>query len=86
MSLRHADISLDAFNDILSRYPSTITKISDGKQKRKSSTSDADDTLESLDTWRLDVLPKDLAARREADRTDDCLKKEEVEKLIRWKL
>jgi hypothetical protein len=86
MSLRHTEIDLDAFNDILSRYPSTITEISDGKQKRKSSTSDASDTLASLDTWRLDVLPKEMAARREADKTDDCLKKEEVEKLIRWKL
>lgn len=86
MSLRYDKIDIDAFNDILSRYPSQIAKVSDSKQERKSTSADPDETLALLDTWRLEDLPKDLAVRRDADSLDDCLRKEEVEKLIRWKL
>lgn len=86
MSLRHEHIGLDAFNRVLSRYSALIAKVSDRKQKRKTPALDQDETLASLDQWRLEVLPRDLASRREANSKDDCLRKAEVEKLIRWKL
>lgn len=86
MSLRHDSIDLDAFNETLARYPDLILEVSDSKQKRRSTGTDADETLASLDTWRLKDLPKTLAACRQSKREDDYLQKAEVEKLIRWKL
>lgn len=86
MSLRQDSIQLGTFNDVLTRYPALILEVSDNKQKRKSSGADADETLASLDTWRIESLPKVLFARQQTKKEDDCLEKEEVEKLIRWKL
>jgi hypothetical protein len=86
MWLRHDSIDLDAFTETLARYPDLVLEVSDSKQKRKSTGTDADETLASLDTWRLKDLPETLAARRQSKKEDDYLQKAEVEKLIRWKL
>jgi hypothetical protein len=86
MSLRHESIQLDAFKDALTRYPKLVLEVSDGKQKRKSTGKDADETLASLDTWRLEDLPEALSTRRQTKKEDDYLEKTDVEKLIRWKL
>lgn len=86
MSLRHDSIDLEAFNETLTRYPDLILEVSDGKQKRKSTGTDADETLALLDTWRLKDVPEKLVARHQDKKEIDYLEKAEVEKLIRWKL
>ncbi|KAH7380018.1 hypothetical protein BKA66DRAFT_465541 [Pyrenochaeta sp. MPI-SDFR-AT-0127] len=66
MSALHIDtISLDAFNDVLSRYPSAVP-----------------DKLQELDTLRYDTIPSTVVERQDAA----YLTKDEVEKLVEWKL
>ena len=61
-------ISIDTFDDVLSRYASSVPE-----------------KLQELDTLRYDIIPTKLAQRRE-EGEDGCLRKDEVEKLVEWKL
>ncbi|CAO2658732.1 Nn.00g064550.m01.CDS01 [Neocucurbitaria sp. VM-36] len=66
MSEHHIQaISLQAFNDVLSRYPSSVSE-----------------KLEELDTLRYDTIPAKVASRQDGA----ILTKDEVEKLVEWKL
>lgn len=59
------NISLDEFNNVLSRYPSAVP-----------------DKLQELDTLRYDAIPAKVAERQDTA----YLTKDEVEKLVEWKL
>ena len=71
-------ITLADFQDVLSRYDAQIQSVS------KPSNTDGD-TLAQLDTYRLLTVPTRLDKVR-ADGGELYLHKEEVERLIRWKL
>jgi hypothetical protein len=58
-------ITIGTFNDVLSRYPTTVPE-----------------KLRALDTLRYDTIPAQVTAREGSK----CLTKEEVEKLVEWKL
>jgi len=66
-SLKYVDLSREAFDDILSRYASTVPE-----------------RLRELDTQRYEIIPGTLATR--VNEQDASLYKEEVEKLVEWKL
>ncbi|KAF2467134.1 uncharacterized protein BDR25DRAFT_395579 [Lindgomyces ingoldianus] len=66
-SLRPESITLDTFNNILSRYPASVPE-----------------RLRDLDALRYDTIPVKVAKRKEDD--DAFLSKDEVEKLVEWKL
>ncbi|KAG9190762.1 hypothetical protein G6011_08850 [Alternaria panax] len=59
-------ITLDAFRDILSRYPAMVPE-----------------KLRDLDAQRYDVIPAAVAAIEESEKH---LTKDQVEKLVEWKL
>ena len=79
MSLSVTDITKATFDEVLTRYPSLI------KSSSKRRSKDGLDTLAQLDDYRLVTVPAQLEERRKAG-AEDYLEKEEVERLIKWKL
>ncbi|KAI9748034.1 MAG: hypothetical protein M4579_007328 [Chaenotheca gracillima] len=71
-------VDLSAFKSILTRYGEVISSLS------KPSSSGAD-SLEQLDQWRFDELPKEVA-QRTIEHGQAWLEQTEVEDLIKWKL
>ena len=74
-SLAAETITLAEFEDVLSRYDALIRSLS-------SSSNKDGETLEQLDAYRLLTVPARLRERG----GELYLEKEEVERLIRWKL
>lgn len=70
-SLKFDTIHQDTFNAILSRYPFLVPE-----------------RLKELDTLRYDTIPSALAERRatHSDADQGSLTKQELEKLVEWKL
>lgn len=102
MTILSADsISLADFQEVLTRYQPLIDALSDsqtnstskkGKSKGKGKADETELgerkgelTLKELDVHRLVAIPARLEMVRKED-GELCLRKEEVEKLIRWKL
>ena len=79
-SLSATDITKATFDEVLTRYASLI----ESSSKRRS-TKDGLDTLTQLDEYRLVTIPARLEERHKAG-GEDYLEKEEVERLIKWKL
>jgi hypothetical protein len=77
-SLAVSVISLDDFQEVLSRYNALIQSVSKPSNKDGKS-------LQELDTYRLLTVPTQLKNMQQ-DGGELYLEKEEVESLIRWKL
>ena len=77
-SLAAETITLAEFEDVLSRYDALIRSLSSSSKKKK----EDGETLEQLDAYRLLTVP----ARLRETGGELYLEKEEVERLIRWKL
>ncbi len=86
MSLYPSQISLQTFQSILSRYQPLIESLSAAPSKSKTNPkSSPQQALAELDRYRLVELP-DIIKERNVTQGKSYLEKEEVEKLIRWKL
>ena len=86
-------ITTTQFNHILSLYPFTVEKAYQQNGRLKDSKKNPKKLSDALDddTWRYDHLPGVLAARkagRGADRDGEgpWLEKEELERLVGWKM
>ncbi|CAN9298930.1 unnamed protein product [Alternaria alternata] len=66
MPLHIKSITLDAFRDVLSRYPAMVPE-----------------KLRDLDAQRYDIIPAAVAAMEESEKH---LTKDQVEKIVEWKL
>lgn len=71
-------ITKSTFDEVLMRYDSLI-------ESSSKPSKDTLDTLAQLDKYRLVTVPSRLEERRKAG-AEVYLEKEEVERLIRWKL
>ena len=76
-SLAAETITLAEFENVLSRYDALIRSLSSSSKKKEDG-----ETLEQLDAYRLLTVPARLRERG----GELYLEKEEVERLIRWKL
>lgn len=65
-TLKYTQISKEAFNAVLARYPSTVPE-----------------NLRELDALRYDTIPATVTSR---NKKGAYLTKDEVEKLVEWKL
>ena len=78
-------ISPDAFSAVLDRYDGLINRLSQPTRASGSNSEDAGDTLKQLDQWRLHSL-SDALHQRKSTAGGAWLEKDEVERLVKWKL
>lgn len=82
-------ITTGQFNHILSLYPSTVEKAYQQNGRLKDSKKNPNKLSDALDDdrWRYDQLPGVLAARGvDTDGEGQWLEKEELERLVGWKM
>ena len=79
------NISSQLLEYILSLYPSSFARIVDHEVASKRNAQQLSKERLSLDQWRYESLPK-IVATRENDQGAAYLEKEELEKLVEWKM
>ncbi len=78
------EITRQTFQKVLSRYSDLIEELS--KHEKPSKASALAPRLSKLDQWRLNELPSIVQQRKTKPSKEAWLEKDEVEKLIHWKL